>query len=479
MASLSTATWRALAAPRELLTGSHCWQCQQPRPARVQLCQGFACSSGAPGPRRGGSSRRASGEHAACKTGPPRGPLEAQRSSTPAQPPKAGSSTAAAAALATALAALQALAPVPDGASPGAALAGWGGPPPASAILYSPDTKIPRSPEVALRKAIPAVNPTMKKIQSSLEDIFFLLRIPQRKPFGTMESDVRKAMEMAASDKAAILAVVPDDKKDAGAALFESLTSGKNGLEGLLAAIQQQDPDRVSIRLTNVLETVGNLELLQAPGLPFLVSSQFENLPRLTGRATAAFEIARPDGSTFTVAEGGGGKGAAVLEVVLDGFSAPLTAGNLMDLILKGAYDGVTVSATPQAVLMQGGISGHEIPLEILPAGEFQPIYKTPLNVQDGELPVLPMSVYGAAAMSHSVDSETTSHPSQFFFYLYDKKSSGLGGLSFEEGQFSVFGYVTKGRELLSQIRSGDMILSAKITSGLEHFVPGKEAGVA
>lgn len=40
---------------------------------------------------------------------------------------------------------------------------------------------------------------------------------------------------------------------------------------------------------------------------------------------------------------------------------------------------------------------------------------------QDGELPVLPLSVYGSVATSHSEVSEEYSSPDQFFFYLYDK----------------------------------------------------------
>ena len=35
----------------------------------------------------------------------------------------------------------------------------------AEAVLYSPDTKVPRNAEVALRRAIPAVNPATKSIQ--------------------------------------------------------------------------------------------------------------------------------------------------------------------------------------------------------------------------------------------------------------------------------------------------------------------------
>lgn len=90
----------------------------------------------------------------------------------------------------------------------------------AEAVLYSPDTKVPRTGELALRRAIPA-NANMKAIQvllsfwiclisinldsnwfapafcfqSSLEDISFLLRIPQRKPYGTMEGNVKKALK--------------------------------------------------------------------------------------------------------------------------------------------------------------------------------------------------------------------------------------------------------------------------------------------
>ncbi|KAE9458168.1 hypothetical protein C3L33_09951, partial [Rhododendron williamsianum] len=66
----------------------------------------------------------------------------------------------------------------------------------AEAVLYSPDTKVPRTGELALRKAIPA-NTNMKTIQDSLEDISYLLRIPQRKPFGTMEGNVKKALKVS------------------------------------------------------------------------------------------------------------------------------------------------------------------------------------------------------------------------------------------------------------------------------------------
>ncbi|KAH7297844.1 hypothetical protein KP509_25G015100 [Ceratopteris richardii] len=347
----------------------------------------------------------------------------------------------------------------------------------AEAVLYSPDTKVPRSAEVALRRAIPAVNPATKKIQESLEDIFYLLRIPQRKPFGTMETDVKKALKLAMEERDSIIATAPFDDRDKATQLYDSLINGKVGLPAMLDAIAAKDPDKISIRLQSSLDTIAALELLQAPALPYLLPNDYQELPRLTGRATVEFILKRGDESTFTIASGGGPQDIGKIEVILDGYSAPLTAGNFASLVSKGAYDGITLRATEQAVLSDNERSdlGTALPIEIMPAGEFQPLYRTTLNVQDGELPVLPLSVYGAVAMAHSTKSEDFSAPSQFFFYLYDRRSAGLGGLSFDEGQFSVFGYVTKGKELLSQLRTGDIIVSAKLISGADRLI---QAGI-
>lgn len=50
-------------------------------------------------------------------------------------------------------------------------------------------------------------------------------------------------------------------------------------------------------------------------------------------------------------------------------------------------------------------------------------IFQLLMKWKDGELPVLPLSVYGAVAMAHSESSEEYSSPYQFFFYLYDKRN--------------------------------------------------------
>lgn len=345
---------------------------------------------------------------------------------------------------------------------------------PAEAVLYSPETKtLPRTGELALRRAIPA-NTNMKTIQDSLEDISYLLRIPQRKPFGTMEGNVKKALKIATDEKASILASIPAELKEDGSVLYTSLIDGKGGLQKLLQYIKDKDPDKVSVCLASTLDTVAQLELLQAPGLSFLLPEQYLKYPRLTGRGIVEFTVEKVDGSAFSPEAAGEAKSTAKIQVVIDGYSAPLTAGNFAKLVVDGAYDGMKLTCANQAILSDsevGKATGYGVPLEIKPSGQFEPLYRTTLSVQDGELPVLPLSVNGAVAMAHSDVSDENSSPSQFFFYLYDKRNSGLGGLSFDEGQFSVFGYTTVGRDILPQIKTGDIIRSAKLVEGQDRLV--------
>ena len=60
--------------------------------------------------------------------------------------------------------------------------------------------------------------------------------------------------------------------------------------------------------------------------------------------------------------------------------------------------------------------------------------------------------------------------------YRFNRASSGLGGLSFEEGTFSVFGYLVEGQELLTQIRPGDVITKVEILSGENKLVVPERA---
>lgn len=53
--------------------------------------------------------------------------------------------------------------------------------------------------------------------------------------------------------------------------------------------------------------------------------------------------------------------------------------------MIDGAYDGVKLNCANQAILTESRLGkdiGYSVPLEIMPSGQFEPLYKTALSVQ-------------------------------------------------------------------------------------------------
>lgn len=53
--------------------------------------------------------------------------------------------------------------------------------------------------------------------------------------------------------------------------------------------------------------------------------------------------------------------------------------------VMDGAYNGAKLSSTDQAIISDNGVDkngGYSVPLEIMPSGQFEPLYKTALSVQ-------------------------------------------------------------------------------------------------
>ncbi|KAL4534491.1 hypothetical protein Ndes2526A_g05386 [Nannochloris sp. 'desiccata'] len=309
---------------------------------------------------------------------------------------------------------------------------------PAEALLNSPAARIPRTPEAALRRSIPAFNQDVKAIQKELESIQYKLRIPQRKPWGMMGQDLAGAVDIASSDQRMLRGVLPPDRETAVAIVADV----RSDLGKVAAALALKDSDRTSIRVYNALEHLSALELLQAPGLPYPIPAQYASLPRLTGRAVVELTFEKANGEDFFFSETSdkGPQSRAVLRLTVDGYTAPLTAGKFVQNVLDGEYDGQRLIVTRDSI--QAGDQGKDIgalPLEIMPNGDLEPVYRLPLDVRSGEIPVLPLSIYGAAAMTHLPGADASVgfvSSRQFFIYKYERQSSGLAGLSFDEGAF-------------------------------------------
>lgn len=177
-----------------------------------------------------------------------------------------------------------------------------------------------------------------------------------------------------------------------------------------------------------------------------------------------------------------------LVTAVLDGYSAPLTAGNFVDLVRRGYYDSTPVLAAERGFFAQLGerqdddIDGfkdprsglrRQLPMEILIDGDPAPSYGGTLDeLGVGDLqPALPISAYGAMAMMHSVE-DANDASSQFYIFLLDPTSyqaRSYGG-SVLTGSISTFGYVNEGKHYLAQLESGDMIENVKMVAGEENF---------
>ncbi|MGB3558025.1 MAG: peptidylprolyl isomerase [Geitlerinemataceae cyanobacterium] len=210
---------------------------------------------------------------------------------------------------------------------------------------------------------------------------------------------------------------------------------------------------------------------VEPPAPPSISQTQPDaNLPKLEGKATVVMVT---NGSPITIE--------------VDGTKAPITAGNFVDLVQRGVYDGLMfhrVVRQPEPFVVQGGDpsskdpslptsqlgmgsfvdpdtqSPRYIPLEILPAGQDRPIYGQTLPEAGIAEPPELSHQRGAVAMARSSLPDSAS--AQFYFTLAD--------LPFLDGSYAVFGSVTEGMDVVDQIQQGDRIESAKVTEGLENL---------
>lgn len=199
------------------------------------------------------------------------------------------------------------------------------------------------------------------------------------------------------------------------------------------------------------------------------------NLPRLEGKATVVMVV---NGSPITIE--------------VDGINAPITAGNFVDLVQRGVYNGLVfhrVVREPEPFVVQGGDpQGKDpkvpaaalgtgsfidpatsrpryIPLEIKPKGADTPIYSKTFETANVRAQPELQHKRGAVAMARSMPPDSAS--AQFYFTL--------ANLPFLDGNYAVFGNVTQGMDVVDKIQAGDRIESAKVTQGLENLKLGNQ----
>lgn len=202
-----------------------------------------------------------------------------------------------------------------------------------------------------------------------------------------------------------------------------------------------------------------------------LDANSFPDLPSLNGEATVVLTV---NGDPITIE--------------VRGTEAPITAGNFVELVNAGFYNGLSfhrVIHSPRPFVAQGGdpqskdpnfpperlgtagyidpATGQErnIPLEILPRRADTAIYGQTFDMARVTARPVLSHTRGAVAMARAQSPNSGS--SQFYITLADQ--------GFLDGKYAVFGYVTEGMDAVDRILQGDRIESAVVTVGLEHLV--------
>ncbi|MBE9003550.1 peptidylprolyl isomerase [Fortiea sp. LEGE XX443] len=313
-----------------------------------------------------------------------------------------------------------------------------------------------------LRYALPINNEPVRQLQASLEDISNQLRANRR--WGAISKDLSKASRVL--DKPAqILASVPEERQSQADAWITELKSGVAKLQEL---VKTKDKEQILQDRNKLLNLVSLLEESMVKEFPFEVPEEYSNLPQLKGRSTIEFKTSKGD-----------------LTVVVDGYSAPVTAGNFVDLVQRGFYNGLEFTRSEESYVLQtGDPTGKEqgfidpktgqyraIPLEILVEGDKKPTYG--ITLEDAgrylDMPVLPFSSFGALAMARP-ESQVNGGSSQVFFFLFEPELTPAGR-NLLDGRYSVFGYVTEGKDVLDKLKAGDKIESATVVQGIENLV--------
>jgi peptidyl-prolyl cis-trans isomerase B (cyclophilin B) len=172
-----------------------------------------------------------------------------------------------------------------------------------------------------------------------------------------------------------------------------------------------------------------------------------------------------------------------VVQMTLDGAAAPLTAGNFVDLVNRGVYNGTVfhrVVREPVPFVVQGGdptsadprtpvgqygtgnfidpTTGEArlIPLEIKRRDQPEPQYGEAQTSPVVTRQLALVHERGAVAMARSEDPNSAS--AQFYV--------ALEALPELDGRYAVFGRVTRGMDVIDAIQQGDVIQKARVVDG-------------
>merc|ERR1711865_1149214 len=339
-------------------------------------------------------------------------------------------------------------------------------------------SRVNKDAESLLRLGLPIKNKEVRQLQTEVETIKQDIASKRK---STAYDGTKKVKSILASKKA--------DKMIASCRTAKTCTETIKEIDAAMDALDKAyNQQQKAAAFLNTLE-----EQMIPEGYVTPVPDLYSDLPQLQRRATVEMLIKKgEDGAKFDI--NGVNFPEAKMVMVIDGYNAPVTGGNFVDLVNKGFYNNMKIQRSDGFVVQTGepegeavGYTGGKpsksigqgpkgerlIPSEIFITGDKSPIYETTIEDEGrgGEATILPFSAYGAMGWARE-EYDANSGSSQFFWLLFDSDLTPAGK-NVLDGSYPCFGYVVDGAEFLRDAKEGDTIVSAKVTDGMDRlFLP-------
>ena len=325
-----------------------------------------------------------------------------------------------------------------------------------------PNGNAVKDPNAILRNALPINQKELQDIQHQLEDTSDLVRGGR---WPALMKTVTKCQSLFKKYNRIILDKTDNKNKSIAEATLIGL---QKDLENLTEQAKIKDKYAFVNRRKDALNKIGKLEELFLPNeFPYEIPNEFDDLPRLLGRASVKIRTSKGD-----------------MEAIIDGYNAPLTGGAFIDLASKNFYDDLPINRAEEFFVLQtGDPKGDEIgyvdpetnetrfvPLEIRVPGEPNTFYNETFEDLGfyTETPTLPFATLGTLGWSHS-NEKVNDGSSQFFFFLYEAELNPAGR-NLIDGRNAAFGYVINGADTLEELNMDDKIISIDVTEGIENL---------
>ena len=333
---------------------------------------------------------------------------------------------------------------------------------PVQVLADLPNGNAVKDPNAILRNALPIKQKELQGLQHKLEETSDLVRGGR---WPALSKTVTKCQSLVKKYKNKIIDEINIEEKDSAEKTFSDLA---NNLDDLANKAKTKDKYGFIDTRKEALEKIGFLEEFFLPDeFPYEIPSEFDELPRLLGRATVSINTSKGE-----------------MIAIIDGYNAPLTGGAFIDLVTKDFYNDLPINRAEEFFVLQtGDPKGNDIgyvdpetnkernvPLEIRVPGETNTFYNETFEDLGfyTETPTLPFATLGTLGWSHS-SKEVSDGSSQFFFFLYEAELNPAGR-NLIDGRNAAFGYVVEGFDILEELTMEDKITSIQVINGAKNL---------